>query len=238
MPPRGHSFLVFDIETVVDPALPHDELGEGLPPAPFHQVMVLGALWLDADHAVRRLGLISEDGTERERLLDFTRFVTEQRPTLVSYNGRGFDLPVIVSRCLHHGVPFPHYYAGRDLRYRFSPEGHLDLMDFITDFGATRASKLDIVAKSIGMPGKVGVAGKDVGPLIHAGKIAEVQAYCMSDVVQTAAVHMRLSFVRGLLDQERYIAAMTSLLDLIAEEERLAVLRDGIDRERLLLETS
>ena len=112
------------------------------------------------------------------------------------------------------------------------------MMDFITDFGATRASKLDIIAKSIGMPGKVGVAGKDVGPLIHAGKIAEVEPYCMCDVVQTAAVHMRLSFVRGLLEQEAYIVAMKSLLDLVAEEERLSVLRDGIDRERLLLETA
>ena len=134
-------------------------------------------------------------------------------------------------------MPFPHYYAGRDLRYRFSPEGHLDLMDFIVDFGATRPSKLDIVAKSIGMPGKVGVAGKDVGPLVHAGKIDEVQAYCLCDVVQTAAVHLRLSFIRGLLDHESYLQAMRSLLELVATEDRLAVLRQGIDRPRLLLET-
>jgi predicted PolB exonuclease-like 3'-5' exonuclease len=229
MPPRGQSYLVFDIETVIDPALPQADLGEGFPPAPFHQAVVIGVLWLDADHGARRLGLLAEDGSERDRLVDFTRFVSEQNPTLVSYNGRGFDLPVIVARCLRHGVPFPHYYAGRDLRYRYSPLGHLDVMDFITDFGATRSSKLDIVAKSIGMPGKVGVAGKDVGPLVHAGKIAEVQAYCLCDVVQTAAIHMRLSLIRGLLDEAQYITAMTSLLKMVDEDERLAVLRDCID---------
>ncbi len=232
------SFLVFDIETIVDQELPRAEptASSGLPPAPFHQVVVIGVLWIGADYRIQRLGVVSDGSSEPEILKDFTKFVGERQPDLVSYNGRGFDLPVIVARCLRHGVPFPHYYAGRDLRYRFSPGGHLDLMDFITDFGATKASKLDVIARSVGMPGKVGVEGKDVGPLIHAGRLAEVQAYCLCDVVQTAAVFIRLQLVRGELDLRAHHTIMSALIAQIEADERLAPVAEGLDRPRLLLE--
>ena len=235
-PPR--SYLVLDIETVIDPALPQADAGEstGLPPPPFHQVVVIGVLWLDGDFAIKRLGIIGDGKPEADALRDFSHFVGERKPDLVSYNGRGFDLPVIISRCLRHGVPFPHYYLERDVRYRFSHQGHLDLMDFLTDYGAARASKLDVIARSIGLPGKVGVAGKDVGPMVHAGKLAEVQAYCLCDVVQTAGVFLRVQLLRGELEPERYRAAMKGLLAAIEGDERLTPVAEGIDRERLLLE--
>ena len=137
---------------------------------------------------------------------------------------------------LRHGISFPHYYGTRDVRYRFSPTGHLDLMDFLTDFGASRASRLDVMARIIGMPGKVGVAGKDVGPLIHAGKLGEVQAYCLCDVVQTTGLFLRVQLLRGQLDRDGYRAAMTGLLAQIEEDERLHPVTEGADRARLLLE--
>jgi predicted PolB exonuclease-like 3'-5' exonuclease len=236
----ARSTLVLDIETVVDPALPRAETGQesGLPPPPFHQVVVIGVLWLDADYRIQRLGVVGDGKSEREILVDFCRFVSERKPLLVTYNGRGFDLPVITARCLRHGVPFRHYYASRDLRYRYSAEGHLDLMDFLTDFGACKASKLDVVARSIGMSGKVGVEGKDVGPMVHAGRLAEVQAYCLCDVVQTAAVLLRLQLVRGELPEELYRTAVRGLLEHIDQDERLRPVGEGLDRPRLLLEES
>jgi len=236
MAPR--SYLVLDIETVVDPALPRAETGQetGLPPPPFHQIVVIGLLWLDADYRSQRLGVLGDGKAEPEILDDFSRFVSERKPLLVTYNGRGFDLPVITARCLRHGVPFRYYYAARELRYRYSPEGHLDLMDFLTDFGACKPSKLDVVARSIGMSGKVGVEGKDVGPMIHAGRLAEVQAYCLCDVVQTAAVLLRLQLVRGELEREGYVAAMKALIEQIDADERLRPVAESLDRPRLLLE--
>jgi predicted PolB exonuclease-like 3'-5' exonuclease len=232
------SYLVIDIETIIDRALPQEGRDEssGLPAAPFHQVVVIGALWLDADCKVERIGVIAEGKGEREILEDFTRFVGERQPHLVTYNGRGFDMPVIGARCLRHGVPFRHYYASRDVRYRFSPFGHLDLMDFIADFGAARAARLDIVAKSVGMPGKVGIEGKDVGPMVHAGRLAEVQAYCLCDVAQTAGVFLRLQLVRGELSREAYLEAMRVLIHTIESEERLSAVAAAIDKPRLLLD--
>ena len=201
---------MLDIETILDPELPIAEAAdsERLPAPAHHQVVAIGALWIDAQAMPRRLGIVGEDQPESGILRDFAKLLDERRPTLVTYNGRGFDLPVIAMRCLRYGIPLAHYYQARDVRYRFSPDGHLDLMDFIADFGATKVSKLDIIAKLCGMPGKVGVDGKDVGPLVHAGRIQEVRNYCLCDVVQTAAVFYRVELLRGQLPREQYQLCM------------------------------
>jgi predicted PolB exonuclease-like 3'-5' exonuclease len=230
------SYLVLDIETVLDAELPIAESSEAerLPAAPHHRIVVIGALLFDSAYAVQRIGVLGEEKDEAGMLLDFSRFLDDRKPDLVSFNGRGFDLPVIVARCLRHGVPLRHYYRARDVRYRFSPEGHLDLMDFIADFGAAKSAKLDIVAKLCGMPGKVGVDGKDVGPLVHAGRIKEVRDYCLCDVAQTAGVFLRVQLLRGELEPEAYRAAMQGLITAIRDDARLEPVASGLNEERLL----
>lgn len=232
------SYLVIDIETVLDPELPIAEIAEAerLPAAPHHRVVVLGALWLGAAGEVKRLGVVGEAKDEAGILMDFARFLDERRPDLVTYNGRGFDLPVIACRCLRHGIPLRHYYRARDVRYRFTPEGHLDLMDFIADFGAAKPAKLDIMAKLCGMPGKVGIEGKDIGPMVHAGRLGEVRDYCLCDVVQTAAIFLRVQLLRGEFDGEQYKSAMRGLIELCRSDARLAPVAAGLNERRLLLE--
>ena len=92
------------------------------------------------------------------------------------------------------------------------------------------------MAKLCGMPGKVGVAGKDVGPLMHAGRLAEVQAYCLCDVVQTAAVFLRVDLLRGELGRDAYRACMTRLIAETRRDERLASVAAAFNERRLLLE--
>jgi len=231
-------FLVLDIETVLDPELPIAESSEAerLPAPPHHRVVVIGALWFDPAHLPRKISVLGGDATERGILEEFARILNERGPTLVTWNGRGFDLPVIAMRCLRYGISLPHYYGDRDVRYRFSPGGHLDVMDFVADFGAAKPSKLDVVAKLCGMPGKVGVDGKDVGPMMHAGKLASVQAYCLCDVAQTAGVFLRVQLLRGVLSSDAYLASMRALIALIDEDERLTDVARGLNRARLLLE--
>ena len=231
-------YLVLDIETVLDPELPIAESSEAerLPAAPHHSVVVLGALLLGPDLEPRRLGAIGEGKGEAGILSDFAHFLEERRPCLVTFNGRGFDLPVIATRCLRHGIALRQYYGSRDMRYRFSAEGHLDLMDYVADFGATKPSRLDVLAKLCGMPGKVGVDGKDVGPLVHAGRVSEVRDYCLCDVVQTAGVFLRVQLVRGELGLEDYRKAMKSLLHLIYSDTRVAAVASSLNEKRLLLD--
>jgi predicted PolB exonuclease-like 3'-5' exonuclease len=232
------SFLVLDIETILDPELPIVQSDvERLPSPPHHKVVVIGALLFDAAYEAKRINVISELKDEAGVLEDFARMLEDRRPCLVTFNGRGFDMPVIATRCLRYGIPFRHYYRSRDVRYRFSPEGHLDLMDYVADFGAAKPSKLDIIAKLCGMPGKVGVDGKDVGPMVHAGRIAEVRNYCLCDVAQTAGVFLRVQLVRGEIERERYLSAMRSLILLIKSDVRLLPVAEGLDERRLLLDT-
>jgi 3'-5' exonuclease len=234
----ARSYLILDIETILDPELPIAESSEAerLPAPPHHKVVVIGAMWMAESHEPRKLGCIGEGKDEQGILSDFAKFLEERRPTMVTYNGRGFDLPVIASRCLRHGIALRHYYMSRDVRYRFSPDGHLDLMDYLSDHGAAKPAKLDILAKLCGMPGKVGVDGKDVGPLVHAGRIQEVRDYCLCDVVQTAGLFLRAELLRGELDRQGYRNAMRGLLALVDAEPRVAAVAAALNRERLLLE--
>lgn len=232
------SYLVLDIETVLDPELPivASSDAERLPAPPHHKIVVIGALLFDGAYEPKRIGVMSESKGEPGILTDFSRLLEERRPCLITFNGRGFDLPVIATRCLRHGIPLRHYYRSRDVRYRFSADGHLDLMDYVADFGAAKPSRLDVIAKLCGMPGKVGVDGKDVGPLVHAGRIAEVRNYCLCDVAQTAAVFLRVQLVRGELERDAYLNSMRRLLELIRSDERLAPVAAGLNEARLLLE--
>ncbi len=235
-------FLVFDIETIIDPELPITDLPEGqkLPPSPHHRVVAIGALLFSGpDYEPKRLGIVGRDSNdEREILFEFIELVEKYNPTLVSYNGRGFDLPVIACRALRHGLTFAAYYQRRDMRYRFSDAGHLDLMDYLADFGASRATRLDVMAKLCGMPGKVGVDGKDVGPMVHRGEIEKVRDYCLCDVVQTAGVFLRCELLRGSISKEIYVGAMSNLIQLVDNDLRVRDVSQKLNRQRLLLEES
>jgi hypothetical protein len=235
----ARGYLVLDIETVPDRQLyapPEGKLGEErpFPPLYAHRPIVLGVAWLDESYRFKKLGVVGEGKEEPAMLADFSAFVDRERPHLVTYNGRGFDLPVIALRCLRHGVPLRFYYQDRDYRYRYSSDGHLDLSDFLTDHGAARAMGLDPIARLIGLPGKIGVDGSQVEGLYNAGQLEAIKNYCLSDVMQTAFLLLRFRFLQGEMSGESYREATTALLAALDAEPRLADLGARIDRERLV----
>lgn len=239
----ARSFLVLDIETVPDPELVWDAAVGGFPPAPFHQVVALGVLWLDGDHGFRKLGAFGgeEDAPPDEcRVLEeFAEFIGERHPTMVSFNGRRFDLPVLANRMLKHGVPFPAYYAGRsggaDYRYRYSDEGHLDLADVMTDFGASRMPSLDALAQLVGMPGKMDVDGSKVQSMHEQGRHAEIRDYCLHDVVQTTFVFLRAEILRGRLSPDDYRQRAGALWEALEGDSRVAPVLERANKGRALL---
>jgi predicted PolB exonuclease-like 3'-5' exonuclease len=236
---------VLDIETIPDPELVWDAAVEGFPPAPFHQVVALGVLWLDGDHELLKLGAFGgeEDAPpdESKVLQEFADFIGERHPTMVTFNGRRFDLPVLANRMLKHGVPFPAYYAGRsgrvDYRYRYSDEGHLDLADVLTDFGASRMPSLDALAQLVGMPGKMGVDGSKVQSMHEQGKHAEIRNYCLNDVVQTTFVFLRAELLRGRITRDDYRAKASVLWTALEKDPRVAEVLEKADKTRALLAT-
>jgi 3'-5' exonuclease len=202
---------------------------------PPHACRVVAISWvdvvLDAEHSPRyrfdsmgsecRWSLSGHPGVERDLLRSFGEsnrvLVAEGGLCFVTWNGRGFDLPVINLRSLMHGIPCEWYYENRDVRYRYSAEGHLDLMDFLGDYGAARNMKLGDVARLVGLPGKTGeVKGSNVFDVyqetlakqddvaFHYRKMAEVRLYCLRDSLQTALVFLRTRFHLGKIDRDEY----------------------------------
>jgi len=237
MRPRG--YLVLDIETVPDHELyspPEVAIGQERPFPPLwaHRPIVIGVLWLDENYAFKRLGVIGEDLPEPEMLAALARFADEHRPHLVTYNGRGFDLPVIQLRGLRHGVPMRYAYD-KQFRYRFTDEGHLDLFDFLSDHGAAKVGSLDALAHLVGLPGKVGVDGSQVEGLYNAGQLPLIKNYCLSDVTQTAFLLLRYRLLSGALPVATYRAAASALMEALAADPRVEPVISRIDRARLLL---
>jgi predicted PolB exonuclease-like 3'-5' exonuclease len=242
---QDNEYLILDIETIPDlgrwqrPEVPHGT-DAPFPPTWAHRIIVIGCLWLDGDYRLKRMGVVGksshagDDASERELLQDFSRWVGRAHPLLVTYNGRSFDMPVIAMRALCHGVPLAWYYRERGLRYRYSEEGHLDLCDWLADHGATRSSRLDVIARLIGLPGKTGADGSQVEGLFLGGQLAEIQKYCLADVSQTALLFLRFRLLQGGLTPERYQARVGALLDALTADERVADVVGKIDRAHLL----
>jgi hypothetical protein len=254
-------YLVLDIETIPDterwkrpePADPAVPDRASFPPTWAHRIVVIGCLWLDHGYRLKRLGVVGDpalsrlsspnllagddataDQRERALLEDFSRFVGRARPVLVTYNGRGFDLPVIALRSLCHGVSLGWYYREKNVRYRYSEEGHLDLCDWLADHGATRSGSLDSLARLIGLPGKVGVDGSQVEGLFHANQLAAIQRYCLADVAQTALLFLRFRLLQGLLPPDQYQVVTRELLDALTADGRVSEVLEGTDRAHLI----
>lgn len=231
----ARSFLTCDVEAIVDPTLPTytpKPGGDAFPAAPYWQVACIGMLSADSELRTTRIGVVKAAG-EAAILRGFAGYVDDKQPDLVTFNGRGFDLPVITARCLRHGIPFERRFQ-RDVSYRYTTDGHMDVADFLSDYGAGRAATLDVWSKLIGLPGKMDVAGADVATLIADGRIEDVETYCMTDVVSTWALALRTELVRGL-SREACVAGLTSLLAAVDAMPRLRPFVDAIDRRKLLL---
>jgi len=130
--------------------------------------------------------------------------------TLVSFHGRGFDLPVLELRSLKMGVAAPRWF--RDSREEGS-RGHLDLLDLLSNSRAAPAATLDLYAKLIGLPGKEEVAGRDIQALYASAQLDTIAAYCMTDVVQTWLLFLRYRLLEGSLSREGYEASTRSVRD-------------------------
>jgi hypothetical protein len=170
--------------------------------------------------------------SETLALHQFAELVGEH--TLVTWNGRRFDLPLIGVRALAQGVPIPGWYRQRSARYRYSDAAHLDLHDYLSDFGAAHVGHLDQIVRLIGFPGKI--AGDGVGALtLHEeGRFEELHRYCLTDVAQTAALAIRVDYLRGELPAREALADAECLLDHMAKSEELSELLAAVDKDKFL----
>lgn len=148
------------------------------------------------------------------------------RPTLVSFNGRSFDLPVLELAAFRYGISVPRWFnpAGKpneQPRNRYNLESHLDLHELFTNFGTTRfTGGLNLVANLLGKPGKMEVQGHMIEDMHQAGRLQEINDYCRCDVLDTYFAFLRTRVLLGLLlldDEQQIIAETKAWLEASAE---------------------
>ena len=203
------SYLVLDIETVPDRARwsPPVDKPDAFPPTWAHRIVCVGMAELAFNYMPARDPVVMRADTpeaEPGLLSGLSRLLATGKPTLITFNGRKFDLPVIAMRCLCHGVQLPWYYRARGARYRFSEEGHVDLCDVLSDYGAATMMSLDDAARLIGADGKGYVDGSSVETLYRESNYDAIGRYCLDDVLRTTLLFLRYRLVQGELTQDMY----------------------------------
>ncbi|MDO5050998.1 3'-5' exonuclease [Moraxella equi] len=213
--------LIFDIETIPDldtgrllypeiatlsdddaqtalTAIREAEAGNAFMRLPLHKIACLSFLWVSEDKfSLKSLSL--HQMSEAEILTTFFRaFNQKPAPTLVSWNGAGFDLPVMLYRALHHRLTAPTLFNTQSPNYLYKyGDAHIDLMDKLSLGNYGNKQKLDTIASLCGFAGKGEIDGSQVVPMVKAGQWDKLTTYCESDVLNTWLIYLRWQLLTG-----------------------------------------
>lgn len=241
------AILVFDIETIPDIeagrklykldglsdedtatamfALRRAKVGHDFLP---HYLQKIIAISLVMSHGsqFKVWSLGDEQSDEKEIISRFFTGIEKHTPTLISWNGSGFDLPVLHYRALLHGISAPAYWEYGENQQNFKWNNylnrfhyrHLDLMDVIAGYQNKAFAPLDDIATILGFPGKMGMSGAKVWDEYQAGNIAGIRNYCETDVLNTYCVYLRFELVRGVINLTEYTQALDKLKQYLSEE--------------------
>jgi 3'-5' exonuclease len=227
--------LVFDIESIPDIAglralrgappeltdlqvyeawsAERKEKGQGdFMPLHLQRVLVISCVFRNAEGLRIHSFSDKDDLSEGKVIQTFFNTLEKHVPQLVSWNGGGFDLPVLHYRGLKHGVVADKYWDMGDDDREFKWNNyisryhmrHLDLMDLLAMYQPRSNAPLDAMAKLCGFPGKLGMDGSQVYPAYLNGQLDEIRRYCETDVMNTYLLYCRFQKMRGGLTEAEY----------------------------------
>ena len=176
-----------------------------------HKIVAISAVLRTRDQ-FRVWSLGDLESAEEDLLQRFYSGIERYSPNLVSWNGSGFDLPVIHYRSLLYPINAAHYWENgeNDSSFRYNNylsryhERHTDLMDVLAGFSSRANAPLDEIASLCGFPGKMGMSGVNVWDTYLKGDIQSIRDYCETDVLNTYLVYLNYERNRGNLDKIRY----------------------------------
>lgn len=230
--------LVFDIKTIPDieggqriydleglddkstaKALFHihqQKTGSSILPLHLHKIATISIVYRGMGDdmgnmvAVRSLGDLHS--SEAELLELFFAEIKERTPTLVSWDGSAFDLPVIHYRSLKNSVAAPGYWehGARDEAFRHDNylsrhhQRHTDLKDVLASYNRNATAPLNEIAKLLGFPGRMALENDgQVWDSYLAGNLKGIRDYCETDVLNTYLIYLRYQFIRGEISQDK-----------------------------------
>lgn len=242
------AILVFDIETIPDVesgrklydldglsdqetaqamfALRRAKVGNDFLPHYLQKICAI-SLVLSQGSQIKVWSLGDERSDEKELITRFFAGIDKHTPTLVSWNGSGFDLPVLHYRSLVNSVPAPTYWETGENQQAFRWNNylsrfhyrHIDLMDLIAGYQNKAFAPLDDISSMLGFPGKMGMSGSKVWDQYAAGEIKSIRDYCETDVLNTYCVYLRFELIRGIINQDEYHNELEKLKTYLSTEK-------------------
>lgn len=192
-----------------------------------HKVVAISVL-LKTKDSVNVWSLGEPDSDEKEIINRFYEGIDKYIPRLVSWNGRGFDLPVLHYRALLYGINAQRYWetGNDDQSFRWNNylsrfhDRHTDLMDLLAGYEYRAVAPLDQIATMLGYPGKMGMSGDKVWDTFQAGDIGSIRDYCETDVLNTYLVYLRFELMRSNITQQAYQGECDALKELLAKDSK------------------
>jgi predicted PolB exonuclease-like 3'-5' exonuclease len=191
-----------------------------------HRVVAISVVLRQADR-LKVWSIGDPNSSEKEIIERFFEGIERYTPTLVSWNGSGFDLPVLHYRAMLHGISAPRYWETGDQDSNFKwnnylsrfHQRHTDLMDVLSGYQARAVVPLDEMASLLGFPGKTGMNGAHVWQSYLDGKIVEIRNYCETDVLNTHLVYLRFQLMQGKLSTADYQREYQLVMDTLNHSE-------------------
>jgi predicted PolB exonuclease-like 3'-5' exonuclease len=228
----GGASLIEKRQAMTDYHLDVTEGKNPFPRQPFHRVVAISFLeaqiTYNGNHESYTLTALrsggKEDTGEADLVRGFFSHLSKPLARLVTFNGRTFDVPVLKYRAMKHGITAPWLYNAENkwenYQSRYASGWHADVLDMVSDFGASARVRLNEVCTALGFPGKFGLDGSMVEPYYDEGRLPEIRAYCETDVLNTYLVYLRVMQHRGVLKTDDYNHAIAEILSLIESSDK------------------
>ncbi len=201
--------------------------GSDFLPLHLHRIVAISAV-LFIGNKLKIGSLASLDAPESELITRFFNCIEKYTPTLVSWNGGSFDLPVLHYRALHHAVSAPTYWniGETDSGFRWNNYlnryhyRHMDLMDILSAYQPRAYAPLHEIALLLGLPGKLGMQGNQVFEQFYTGHLEAVRNYCEIDVLNTYLIYLNFEKMRGKLSMEQQEQAQQELIAYLKQAKK------------------
>ncbi len=149
-------------------------------------------------------------------------FTKQNSPRIISFNGKGFDIPVLKYRAMIHGISCPYFYNAGDTwnnyNHKYSNNWHCDLLEVLSDYGTSARVKMSEVCVVFGLPGKLGIDGAQVSEMYDNGQLNDIKDYCETDVINTYLIYLRYVLHRGSIKTQNYNKCVSDLISYLKSE--------------------
>lgn len=215
-------------------------------PLVFHKIVSISGLICDEFGNFIKIGNYGQKYQDRNELIiikEFLNYINKNNPKLISFNGRTFDLPLIMLRAMQYNLNASAYFEidnhivnkskWDNYRQRYSENFHIDLLDSISSFGLAKNIRLNLICKMLGIPGKFDVNGNDVWELFYINKdLNKIDDYCQSDVLNTYWLFLKYNILQGKIDIKNYKSLLNTFFDKIPNNKNYSeVFKKAIIKE-------